>query len=361
MNDEKELIIVTGCAGRIGSRLCRHFAEQYRVIGLDAVHPRDKSFLTEFFEIDLGNDQSVEKVFAQIKESYGDKLASVIHLAAYYSFSDENFAPYEQITIEGTRRIVKQLYTFQCEQFFFSSTMLVHQPCEVGHPIDENAPVVPKWNYPLSKVKTEKLLHDERHNMPIVIFRIAGCYDEWCHSIPISQQIQRIYEHQFASRVFPGDITHGAAFIHFDDLVDAVSLAVMRRHELPEELVLLISEDQTLNYDQMQRKISHHLFDKEITTQMVPKWFAKMGAWMQDHLPFISDSFVKPWMIDLADDHYELEITRAKQILGWNPKYRLEQVLPAMLDHLKNDPEAWYRENGMKFPQKIEKREKTHV
>jgi nucleoside-diphosphate-sugar epimerase len=53
-------------------------------------------------------------------------------------------------------------------------------------------------------------------------------------------------------------------------------------------------------------------------------------------------------MIDLADDHYELDISRAKKLLDWEPKRSLEETLPIMIKDLKDDPNEWYQFNGLK-------------
>jgi len=39
-----------------------------------------------------------------------------------------------------------------------------------------------------------------------VLLRVAGVYDDYCHSLPLSHQIQRIYERALTSHVFPGHI-----------------------------------------------------------------------------------------------------------------------------------------------------------
>jgi len=57
------------------------------------------------------------------------------------------------------------------------------------------------------------------------------------------------------------------------------------------------------------------------------------------------DPFIKPWMIDRADDHYEYDISRAKKLLDWTPEHRIVDVLPVMIMHLKENPEKWYKEN----------------
>ena len=81
--------------------------------------------------------------------------------------------------------------------------MLVHAPCEPGERIDEDWPLEPKWDYPKSKVATEQLILRERGDVPVVLLRIAGVYDDHCHSIPIAHQIKRIYEKRLIAASFP--------------------------------------------------------------------------------------------------------------------------------------------------------------
>ena len=133
-----------------------------------------------------------------------------------------------------------------------------------------------------------------------------------------------------------------------DDLVDAIGLAVDKRNELPRETVLLIGEPKTLSYDALQRKMGKLLFGKEWITFSVPKWFAKIGAWVLCHLPGGGEAFIRPWMVDLADDHYELDVSRAKRLLGWVAKRTLGDTLPKMIDLLKKDPDKFYKINGLK-------------
>ena len=92
------------------------------------------------------------------------------------------------------------------------------------------------------------------------------------------------------------------------------------------------------------------IYGKEWKTWSIPKPIAKFGAWVQDHFPLMKEGFIKPWMIDLADDHYELDISRAKNTLGWQPKHRLDKVIPRWVEELKRDPVMWYDENKLKAP-----------
>jgi len=344
----KEPIIVTGSCGRIGTQVVKKLGEHYPIVGFELLKAIYASHSEELIPVDLSSDESVDQAFTHIRQFYGTKIVSVIHLAAYYSFSEKHSPLYEKITVEGTKRLLKHLQEFEVEQFIFSSTMLVHKPTTPGHPITEQSPVQPNWDYPLSKVHTEQAIHTLRGKIPTVNLRVAGVYDDVCHSIPISHQIQRIYEKKLEAHLFSGDVDHGSSFVHMDDLVRAISLCVEKRKELPQELTLLIGEEKTLSYDTMQRAISCLLYGKEFETYCVPKWFAKFGAFVKCLIAWRHKPFIRPWMIDLADDHYELDITQAKKILGWQPERSLEETLPKMIASLLKDPTQWYRMNQLK-------------
>ena len=292
-----------------------------------------------------------------MRSSHGDHLASVIHLAAYYDFAGEPSPLYEEVTVRGTERLLRGLRRhFQVEQFAFSSSTPVYAPCEPGQRINEDSPLEPKWDYPESKVRTDELLRADHAEIPLVILRIAGVYDDLCHSIPLAHHIQRIYERQLVSHVFPGDSSHGQPFLHLDDLVEALWLTVERRGELPPEATLLFGEPETMSYEELQREFGLLIHGEAWETRQIPKAVAKAGAWLQDALPG-EEPFIKPWMIDLADEHQELDITRARTLLGWEPRHRLRDSLFRMIGALKRDPTGWYRLNKLEVPQEVPEQE----
>ena len=117
----------------------------------------------------------------------------------------------------------------------------LNAPAEPGRPINEDSPVEPKWDYPKSKVKTEKLIREQHGGVPVVVLRIAGVYDDRCRSIPLAHQIQRISERRLTSHVYPGDTSRGQAFVHLDDLVDAIARVVECRAQLTGVTTLLLT------------------------------------------------------------------------------------------------------------------------
>ena len=310
--------------------------------------------MAECIQVDLTNDKSVRQAFDRVRMGYGQRIASVIHLAAYYDFAGKPSPLYEELTVRGTERVLHELQRFQVGQFVFSSSMLVYAPNQPNERMKEDWPLEPKWDYPKSKVETEKLIHQKHGKIPAVILRIAGVYNDECHSIPIAHQVQRVYEKKFLGHFFPGDVTHGQSFIHLEDLIDTIEKVVEKRNRLPRETTILLGESKTLSYQVLQDAFGNLLYGKDWETMKIPKFVAKSGAWLENLIPGINP-FIKPWMIDLADDNYTLDINRAQKMIDWKPKHSLHGTLPKMTASLKSDPAAWYHANKLKLPSRLQK------
>lgn len=357
-SNNKPVVVITGASGLIGTRLVKSFAEDFRVVALDVEPLPDTPEGVGWIKCDLTRDELVAQALESVKNNYGDEIASVLHLAAYYDFSGEPSPMYDKLTVEGTRRLLRGLRDFTVEQFIFSSSLLVQESSGDDHLITAYSPVDAEWEYPQSKLEAEHVIVEERQEIPTVILRIAGVYDEECHSLPIAQQISRIYEKQMESYFFPGDKKCGQAFIHLDDLVTCFRATVDHRTALPRHSMFIVGEEDVMSYEELQEQLGTFIHGKQWPTIRIPKVAAKAGAWVKDKLSGDDDApFIKPWMIDLADQNYPVSVQRAREHLGWEPKHRLRDTLPDMIGRLQHDPQRWYETNGLPVPEKAEAHE----
>lgn len=223
--------------------------------------------------------------------------------------------------------------------------MLVHQATERGRPIDEAASLSAALPYRESKILAEALVREKRGRIPAVFLRPAGVYDDGGHSAFLAQQIARIYERRLSSHVYPGDLATGQPSLHLEDLLDAIERVIDRRRDLPTEFPVLLGEADVMTYDELQRDLGRLIHDEAWATHTIPKTAAKAGVWAETVLD--EDAFIRPWMVDISDDHYELDLTAARTHLGWSSRHSLRQSLPDIVAGLKADPFAWYRANKL--------------
>jgi nucleoside-diphosphate-sugar epimerase len=250
------IVLVTGATGFIGSAVIARLAKSYRVIALDRAGPPEPIMPAEAVDFDLSTDEGVAAALKTVRERYGERIASVIHLAAYYDITGEPNPLYEKITVQGARRLIDGLQSFQVEQFVFASTMLVHRPTDSpDKKINEDSPIGPSWAYPESKVRTEALLHERHGAIPLVMLRIAGVYDDEGHSPFISEQIAGIYEHRLTAHLYPGMLCAGQSFVHLDDLTEAIADVVQKRGGAPSRIAIA---DRRAGSDRLWRGAGHH-------------------------------------------------------------------------------------------------------
>jgi len=353
---DKPLVLITGAAGSVGAAIIAALEGQCRLVGFDLP---DKQADCETVAMDLTDPRSVERALAEVAERHGRRFAAVIHLAAYFDFTGEDKPLYEKINVEGSRHLLRALQAYEVERVIYAGTMLVHAPGEPGERIDETQPIEPKWAYPKSKARAEAAIEAERGRIPVLFLHIAGLYDERSLIPTLAHQIAHIYERDLKSHVYPGDLDAGQSVVHKEDLAEAFRLAVQHRAELPERATILIGEPETLSYGELQRQLGELLHgESSWPTLRLPKALASAGAWAEATFePVIPDAFdqgetpfERPFLVYMADDHYALDIARARTMLGWQPKHRLAEVLPRIVARLQDDPLAWYEANRITPP-----------
>ena len=355
----KPIVLITGAAGNIGRSLAAALRDGYSIVGLD--QPGKKADFP-LIDADFTDDASITRAMAQFRKAHGDHIASVIHLVAFFDFTGEENPLYQSVNVEGTRRLLRALQDLEVAQFVYASTMLVHAPGRPGEPIDEDQPIDPRWAYPKSKAEAEQAILEEHGHIPYVLLRLAGLYDEKTSVPTLANQIARIHVRDFQSHFYSGSTFVGQSMVHRDDMLDAFRRTVDRREHIASGTAILIGEPEAMGYDALQDELGYLIHGVEDwPTLRIPKAAAAIGAWAQDKLePVVPDAidqgeppFIKPFMVRMADDHYELDITRARQLLGWEPRHRLKHRLPDMIRALKQDPAAWYEANGLTPPPEI--------
>lgn len=347
MRDTREVVVLTGASGFIGTALIKRLAPRYRLIALDRPGPPEPAEPAVAIDFDLATQEAIELALSRLSTAIGHRIAAVVHLAAYYDTTGEPNPLYEQVNVEGSRRLIEALQGFEVEQFLYASTMLVHRPTPVpSERISEASPLEGRWAYPESKIRAEETLRAHRGHIPLTILRIAGVYDDNGHAPVLVEQIARIYERRLLSHVYPGMLCAAQAAVHVEDLADAVERAIERRHQLEPDVAILVGEEDALGYDDIQDIAGRALHGQDWATVRVPRPLAQAGAWLQNEVIGNPD-FIKPWMVAQANDHYLLDTSKARDLLGWTPAHSLRETLPAIVEGLKRDPQGWYRANRL--------------
>ena len=114
----------------------------------------------------------------------------------------------------------------------------------------------------------------------------------------------------------------------------------------------LVAEPDVMSYAELQDQIGELVHGVEWPALRIPKLVAKAGAWAQETL-LGREIFITPhslWVVDLADLRFLVEIGRARNRLGWEPRHRLRDTLSKIVGGLKENPRRWYETNNFTPP-----------
>src|SRR5688572_19666821 len=162
----RDVVLITGSSGLIGTALSRKLNAHFHVMGLDRAPARNGAPAQHVY-LDLSSLDSLDTALKFVQATHGTRLASVVHLAHYFDYSGRPNPLYEKVNVQGTEALLFALKRFDVEQFVFASTMLVHAPTEPGLALNEGSALGPRWVYPESKLNAEELIRQHHGDVPI--------------------------------------------------------------------------------------------------------------------------------------------------------------------------------------------------
>lgn len=182
------MILITGCAGFIGSNLCYSFLEEGKqILGIDNFDPyydvsikkKNLSSLAKyknftFLPVDITDKKAVRKLFVK------HKFSTVIHLAARPGVpaSIKNPLPYILINISGTVNLLEQVKNCKNTPFIFASSSSVYGGL-TSYPFSEGDNTDNQLSpYSASKKSAEVFcqLYHKLYSVPITILRFFTVY-----------------------------------------------------------------------------------------------------------------------------------------------------------------------------------------
>jgi len=225
-------ILVTGCAGFIGSNLVdRLLSQKYQIIGVDNLRTGQKEFLKnalknknfKFFKCDLLNLNKIKKIFK------GSEI--VFHLAANadvrYGYKNP-FRDLEQ-NIIVTYNVLEAMKKNNINKIVFCSTGSVYgEPKNFPTPENDNFPIQTSF-YGAAKVAGESFVqaYCEAFNFKSWIFRfvsILGNRYTHGHVYDFCNQLFKNPNHLKAL----GDGNQRKSYLHVDDCISAMLIATKK-------------------------------------------------------------------------------------------------------------------------------------
>ncbi len=310
-------ILVTGGAGYIGSHTVRELQRQgYDVVVFDNLIKGHAQAVENAPLVvgDLLHPEDIRGVFQQHPD-----IAGVIHFAAYVEVGEsmENPGKYFRNNIQGSVNLIEAMLEAGVKYLVFSSTCAVYGTPE-RVPVTEAESYKPESVYGASKRMVEQIMewYDRTKGLrftPLRYFNASGAsFDARIGDAykPASRLLPRLMEYILGQRddfmVFGDDYPtpDGTAirdYIHVDDLATAHIAALKYLWNGGESMAFNLGTGRGASVMEIIRMV------KEVTGQDFP---VRIG-------PRRPGDVVRIW----ADN------TRARQVLGWEPRYGLREII----------------------------------
>lgn len=299
------IYLVTGAAGFIGAALSKRLLEQgHRVVSIDNLTTGREDNIPPGVEFYYGHCQD-EKIYKKIPHYAYD---AIFHMAGQSSgeISFDNPVYDLRTNTESTLHLLKFALQVQCQRFIYASSMSVYGDY-LDAPVSEKIESKPKSFYAIGKLASEQYLSlYEQYGLRSTSLRFFTVYGPGQNLENLRQGMVSIYLAQMLTKNHihvQGSGDRYRDFIYIDDVLDAC-LACLTKTESHGRVINIATGVKTSVVELLNKLVCLH--NKKTSIAYSGK--------------------------TLGDTHgIYADISLAKQVLDFNPKYNLNQGLELML------------------------------
>jgi nucleoside-diphosphate-sugar epimerase len=350
---ERQVVIVTGAAGFLGSAITVDLSRDHRVVALDCRCPtgtllRPAPNVT-WRQVDIACANAVASVLGEIRSLF-TRIDFVVHFAAFYHF-DVNWHPeYERTNLRGTSNILQSAANNGTKRILFASSVAAMLPPPPGETLTERTTTADYIPYARSKTIGERMLRDASARLPGVALRIGGAFSDWSELPMLSSLIALWAGRSPLSRLMPGRGTSGVPYIHRDDVVRIVRCCIERHEAIGSYDVFMASQQGAVLHRELFAAIRQGDPGKANSTPIhISPGIARLGTRLRRAIGFFSNSpaYERPWMLDYLDQPWVVDATYTRNTLGWSCTEGMGVLdrIPKILANFRQERRTWIRRN----------------
>lgn len=311
-------VLLTGATGFVGRRLVGRLSTSSDVevvLALRSVAPKAPIGTITASVKGLAPDTNWQPAL--------DGISIVIHAAArVHVMKDtaaDSLAEFRSVNVEGTLNLARQAARSGVERFIFISSIKVNgETTQLGKPYladDFPAPVDP---YGISKMEAERGLREiaAQTGMEVVIIRPPLVYGPGVKANFLAMM-------RWLWRGIPlplGSIHNRRSLVALDNLVDLIVTCV--DHPAAANQTFLVSDGEDVSTTQLLRRMGDAL-GKPARLIPVPAGVLKFGAALLG----------KPEVAQRLCGSLQVDISKTRELLGWNPPVSLDEGLRQTAEH----------------------------
>ncbi len=351
MKQNLPVIIVTGASGFIGRHFLEQAQEEYiiyafarRTMQEVGVSPHKN---IKWILVDIGEKDLLSEVIWKIQEEYS--VDFILHLAAYYNFSNDTHPEYERTNVNGTRYMLDHAKSLNIHRFIFASSVAACPFPEDGEALNEQTPPDADFDYAVTKKKGEDMCKDVSDSVPCSVVRFAAAFSDWCEYGPLYIFLETWFSKGWNSQILGGKGESAVPYIHVR-CVAALLLRILRKSSsLPNYDVYIASPDGSTSHKELFNLSTRLFFGKELRSIKMPVFLAAPGVCLLYLFGKLigKPPFERPWMMKYIDKKLTVDSSYTRKALDWEPTSRhlIERRLLYLIEHSKSYPVEWNRRN----------------
>jgi nucleoside-diphosphate-sugar epimerase len=321
-------LLVTGGTGFIGS----HLAEEGLRRGAEVVVLGLTGRPEEQANAELLGRMGAEVLPGSITDAELCRQATrgvthVFHLAVAMREGGKSDEFFEEINLDGTRHLLEAASAGRVERFIYCSTIGIYGHRAPGITREDSA-LAPGNIYERTKVSAEMLVRDfaEHCQLPTVILRPADVYG------PRDQRLLKLFKGVSRGR-FPlfGPGRGRRHMVYVDDVVSAFFKACERDGARGEELIVAGPRACTLR--ELLDEVSRATGSKRYGIRLPLAPMLGLAAGVEDVCAALGlDPPIYRRRMDFFHSDSEFDTSRARRVLGWEPKVDLREGIRRTLE-----------------------------
>ncbi|MDZ7760577.1 MAG: NAD-dependent epimerase/dehydratase family protein [Desulfovermiculus sp.] len=355
-------LLITGASGFIGRHLVLALCDRFQLFCLARRSQKEAEIQSSpnihWIQADISEPKEMHRVSRLIPPS--ESIASVLHLAGYYDFSQKDNPAYELTNVQGTKNVLDLAHILQAKQFIFSSSLAACEFTPPGQVVDESTPVSADFPYARSKRRAEEIIDKHKGDMQACIIRLAAVYSDWCEFPPLYSLLQTWLSPSLLSRALGGRGEFAIPYIHVNDVIDALCIIMTARANIPAYGVYNFSPNGATSHKALFQAATKYHFVREHKAFHIPKLLAWCGLHVQNLLFRMvnKEPFESPWMAKYIDKQLNINADLTYQRLGWKPtpRYQILRRLLFLVENRWTHPNNWRLRNENMISQRVPQR-----
>ncbi len=314
-NLKKKKVIVTGCAGFIGSNLVdRLLKKNYQVLGIDNLSTGQIKFIEnplknsnfKFIKLDLLNASKLDKLFINTDMVFHFAANADVRFGSLHPKKDLN-----QNTIV-TSNILEAMRKRKIKKIIFCSTGSVYgEARNIPTSENENFPIQTSF-YGASKLAGESLIqaYCEAYNMHAWIFRFVSILGERYIHGHVYDFCKQLFKNKKILKTL-GDGYQKKSYLHVDDCISAIFIGLKKAKKKVN--IFNLGTDEYVTVRDSIKILCKYL-------KVRPKIYFSGGR--------------RGWIVDSPFIYLN---TKKIKKLGWKPKYSIKKSIVITIKYLLNN------------------------